>query len=228
MQNELLSIVCEENTFEMPKVVAQNNLVELEGLDKNEYEAILKYTKALQNQNEKIELNHQELNSKVNAINIPTKNSQLENDSNFITTKEIPVVPSALSEFENDCNFTTSENIEELVSDKANIHLNNITKAAQTTVYNWGMPDYSKAFNIIPVLNVDYVIPMDSYFFIKAYGGGQNFAYFTISKTVFSGTTFTSYGSGHSAVLLNKNDTMRVTAAGGTQEYVLVPLKGAV
>jgi len=39
---------------------------------------------------------------------IPTKTSQLENDSNFITADDIPAIPTKTSELENDSGFITS------------------------------------------------------------------------------------------------------------------------
>lgn len=41
-------------------------------------------------------------------ITVPTKLSELENDSNFTTKEELPVVPTKLSELENDTGYLTS------------------------------------------------------------------------------------------------------------------------
>lgn len=47
----------------------------------------------------------------VDPAEIPTKVSELENDSEFITLSEVPEFPKKLSQFENDENFITSQDI---------------------------------------------------------------------------------------------------------------------
>lgn len=43
--------------------------------------------------------------------NVPTKVSELENDKGFITQEEVPTIPSKTSELENDTGFLTNENL---------------------------------------------------------------------------------------------------------------------
>jgi hypothetical protein len=42
---------------------------------------------------------------KIAEINLPTKTSDLENDSNFITSSDIPAIPTKTSDLTNDSNF---------------------------------------------------------------------------------------------------------------------------
>lgn len=50
------------------------------------------------------------LRKKANTTDIPTKVSQLQNDSGFITSSNIP---TKLSQFDNDTNFITIEDVPE-------------------------------------------------------------------------------------------------------------------
>ena len=59
------------------------------------------------------------IDAKIDEIDIPTKTSELENDSHFITENDIPAIPSKTSELENDSGFIdesalTKENIDGL------------------------------------------------------------------------------------------------------------------
>lgn len=51
---------------------------------------------------------------------VPTKTSQLENDSGFITSEDLPTVPTKTSELENDSGFITSEALPTKTSDLEN------------------------------------------------------------------------------------------------------------
>lgn len=48
---------------------------------------------------------------------IPQKTSDLENDSGFITSEDIPIVPTKTSELQNDSGFITAEDIPPMVTD---------------------------------------------------------------------------------------------------------------
>lgn len=54
---------------------------------------------------------NRELENKANKSDIPTKTSVLENDSDFITSKDIPTVPTKTSQLTNDSGFITSRDI---------------------------------------------------------------------------------------------------------------------
>lgn len=47
----------------------------------------------------------EEIQTILSELSIPTKVSQLENDSHFVTNSELPAVPTKVSELENDSNF---------------------------------------------------------------------------------------------------------------------------
>ena len=48
-----------------------------------------------------------ELKTNVNNINVPTKTSQLTNDSGYITNSDIPTIPTKVSQLTNDSNYVT-------------------------------------------------------------------------------------------------------------------------
>ena len=48
---------------------------------------------------------------------VPTKTSELENDSNYITSDSLPVIPTKVSELENDSNYITAEELPATVLD---------------------------------------------------------------------------------------------------------------
>ena len=54
---------------------------------------------------------NRELENKADKSDIPTKTSELENDSDFITSKDIPTVPTKTSQLTNDSGFITSRDI---------------------------------------------------------------------------------------------------------------------
>lgn len=54
---------------------------------------------------------NRELENKANKSDIPTKTSELENDSDFVTSKDIPTVPTRTSQLTNDSGFITSRDI---------------------------------------------------------------------------------------------------------------------
>ena len=48
------------------------------------------------------------------VTDIPTKTSELENDSGFITEDDLPSVPTKTSELENDSNFVTEDDLKDI------------------------------------------------------------------------------------------------------------------
>ena len=53
----------------------------------------------------------QEIDNKFDDLDIPTKTSELENDSGFITAEDIPAIPTKTSQLTNDSGFITSEDV---------------------------------------------------------------------------------------------------------------------
>lgn len=51
------------------------------------------------------------------SVDVPTKTSELENDSGFITADDIPDIPTKTSQLENDSGFITENDIPDRVSD---------------------------------------------------------------------------------------------------------------
>lgn len=52
-----------------------------------------------------------EIDNKLDELDIPTKVSELENDSGFVTSSEIPTIPTKTSDLTNDVGYITSEDI---------------------------------------------------------------------------------------------------------------------
>lgn len=67
--------------------------------------------------------------TKANASSVPTKVSQLQNDSSFATTSQIPTVPTLISAFTNDASYATTSQL----TSKASTTLNNITQSSALT-----------------------------------------------------------------------------------------------
>lgn len=75
---------------------------------------------------------------KADVASIPTKTSQLTNDSRFATSSQIPSIPTQISAFANDSNYTTSEALASGLSGKANTSLNNITQSTALSNLGFG------------------------------------------------------------------------------------------
>lgn len=59
-----------------------------------------------------------EVDNKLKNIKMPTKTSELTNDSNFITSDDIPAIPSKTSDLQNDSGFITELKISSIVPTK--------------------------------------------------------------------------------------------------------------
>lgn len=57
-----------------------------------------------------------ELKTNVNNINVPTKTSQLTNDSGYITNSDIPTIPSKVSQLANDSNYVTQTEMTDAIA----------------------------------------------------------------------------------------------------------------
>ena len=57
-----------------------------------------------------------ELKTNVNNINVPTKTSQLTNDSGYITNSDIPTIPSKVSQLTNDSNYVTQTEMTDAIA----------------------------------------------------------------------------------------------------------------
>ena len=58
-----------------------------------------------------------ELKTNVNNINVPTKTSQLTNDSGYITNSDIPTIPIKVSQLTNDSNYVTQIEMTDAIAD---------------------------------------------------------------------------------------------------------------
>lgn len=58
-----------------------------------------------------------ELKTNVNNINVPTKTSQLTNDSGYITNSDIPTIPTKVSQLTNDSNYVTQIEMTDTITD---------------------------------------------------------------------------------------------------------------
>ena len=58
-----------------------------------------------------------ELKTNVNNINVPTKTSQLTNDSGYITNSNIPTIPTKVSQLTNDSDYVTQTEMTEAIAD---------------------------------------------------------------------------------------------------------------
>ena len=57
-----------------------------------------------------------ELKTNVNNISVPTKTSQLTNDSGYITNSDIPTIPSKVSQLANDSNYVTQTEMTDAIT----------------------------------------------------------------------------------------------------------------
>lgn len=57
-----------------------------------------------------------ELKTNVNNISVPTKTSQLTNDSGYITNSDIPTIPSKVSQLANDSNYVTQTEMTDAIA----------------------------------------------------------------------------------------------------------------
>ena len=57
-----------------------------------------------------------ELKTNVNNINVPTKTSQLTNDSGYITNSDIPFIPTKVSQLTNDSNYVTQTEMTDAIA----------------------------------------------------------------------------------------------------------------
>ena len=58
-----------------------------------------------------------ELKTNINNINIPTKTSQLTNDSGYIINSDIPTIPTKVSQLTNDSNYVTQTEMTDAITD---------------------------------------------------------------------------------------------------------------
>ena len=58
-----------------------------------------------------------ELKTNVNNISVPTKTSQLTNDSGYITNSDIPTIPSKVSQLTNDSDYVTQTEMTDAIAD---------------------------------------------------------------------------------------------------------------
>ena len=58
-----------------------------------------------------------ELKTNVNNINVPTKTSQLTNDSGYITNSNIPTIPTKVSQLANDSDYVTQTEMTDAIAD---------------------------------------------------------------------------------------------------------------
>ena len=58
-----------------------------------------------------------ELKTNVNNISVPTKTSQLTNDSGYITNSNIPTIPTKVSQLANDSNYVTQTEMTDAITD---------------------------------------------------------------------------------------------------------------
>ena len=58
-----------------------------------------------------------ELKTNINNINVPTKTSQLTNDSGYITNSNIPTIPTKVSQLANDSDYVTQTEMTEAIAD---------------------------------------------------------------------------------------------------------------
>ena len=58
-----------------------------------------------------------ELKTNVNNINVPTKTSQLTNDSEYITSADIPTIPTKVSQLTNDSDYVTQTEMTDAIAD---------------------------------------------------------------------------------------------------------------
>ena len=57
-----------------------------------------------------------ELKTNINNINVPTKTSQLTNDSGYITNSNIPTIPTKVSQLTNDSNYVTQTEMTDAIT----------------------------------------------------------------------------------------------------------------
>ena len=58
-----------------------------------------------------------ELKTNINNINVPTKTSQLTNDSGYIINSDIPIIPTKVSQLTNDSNYVTQTEMTDAIAD---------------------------------------------------------------------------------------------------------------
>ena len=100
--------------------------------------------------------NKEEINGMFDDLDIPTKTSELTNDSGFITAEDIPAIPTKTSELENDSGFITAEDIptiptktSELTNDSG---FTTIDDAATVSDKTWSSEKiYDELYALLPV-----------------------------------------------------------------------------
>ncbi|MFA7657990.1 MAG: hypothetical protein WCY19_00995 [Candidatus Gastranaerophilaceae bacterium] len=101
---------------------------------------------------------------KADISNVPTKTSQITNDSNFATTSQLPVVPTAVSSFTNDASYVNSTQMSVALAAKSDTNLSNINSVGKSVVASLPMPDYSRG--VSKSWNTSYTAECDGWLLV--------------------------------------------------------------
>ncbi len=175
------------------------------------------------------------------AINsIPNKNSQLENDSLYITNESIP---TKLSSFENDTKYITEEVIptktSQLLNDsdfithstintKAETNLSNITTDANHLITNLPMPHYLRGVSL--TAGISYTASSDGWVFFSTRQGNAGYSYITVNGIqIMYGAAQTNIRTNNTMTIPVKKDDIYIAtlSAGNIENYAFYPCKGA-
>ncbi len=155
-----------------------------------------------------------DISLKADATAIPTKTSQLLNDSNFAITSQIPTIPTALSSFTNDTNYVNSTQMSSSLSTRADTDLSNINKS--NALLNLGFQRYDSGWFAVSAnttytkthglgtSNIKYIVLIADnssgtnqrpavYFFVIGVGG-YAWAPFGLNSTTISLHTYSTVG----------------------------------
>lgn len=125
-----LGITAYNNNVDIKFVQSIESTISVHNTDENAHENII-----MELQNKDTELSAQ-ISTKANSSDVPTKVSQLTNDSNFATVAQLPIIPVNISSFTNDKGYVTSTQMTTSLAAKADTALSNITSAGKTAIFN--------------------------------------------------------------------------------------------
>ena len=106
--------------------------------------------------------------------------------------------------------------------------MSNVTATGKETVVGWGMPDYSAGIAVNLSVNVIWTAPSDGILILSSKGGTNPAYYGLINETIVFNTSAGQTAGGQGGlIILNKNDTVKMTTLTvATQHNTFVPLKG--